>query len=139
MIKVRNGFSIKLSYLDMLLEKWKSRKKLTVQEKEDLKYILKMSEICTKCREIDNLIIENKVEYCQTYEMQYWCKCLIFISIIMSILSFLFYFSLTLIFISLTIVLTMLFFYIKKSSLIIKCLNCGSTNSFVKIKKYLNK
>lgn len=132
MIKERNGFSIKLNYLDMLLEKWKLKKKLTVQEKDDLKYILKMSEICTKCGEIDNVIIENKIEYCQTYEMQYWCKFLIFSSMFMSIFSFSFG-------ISLTVIFTLLLIYIKKAGLIIKCLNCNSMNSFVKIKKYLSK
>lgn len=125
---------VQLNYFDTLLEKWKQKKPLTINEEKHLKEILQGSHICKKCGEIDNQIRENKIQYVQqkTKNINYVLKWLILVSGLLLFYNFIFALS--------TIIsLIMTFSYIKHFGVITKCLNCGSNDSFVEIKRYMKK
>lgn len=134
MINRKRTLIVQLNYFDTLLDKWNSKKPLSQHEARHLKEVLKSSDICKKCGELHNQVRETKIQYIQpkTHNIQHMMKWLIVIS------SFSIFYNV--IFGVLFVLLMLLsFFYIKNMGLITKCLNCGSNDSFVKIKKYMKK
>ena len=134
MIRRRKGYTIQLDYFDLLIKKWKRKKPLTKIERQDLKSVLSKSDICKCCGEINNKILENKIEYCQqqSKEIEWWNKWFFGISILMMLINIMAG-------ISLLIITTVSWIYLRKLCTIIKCLNCGANDSFVKIRKYMKK